>query len=102
MAAVRGIALEELVSNILHHEEEQDRVIEEQGRVIEEQGRVNEEQGRVNEEQGRVIEEQGRVIEEQGRVILNLQSKMARQENLLAKFQIALDAAISRLPPLDT
>ena len=81
MAAVRGIALEELVSNILHHEEEQDRVIEEQGRVIKEQGRVN---------------------EEQGRVLLNLQSKMARQENLLAKFQIALDAAISRLPPLDT
>ena len=95
MAAVRGIALEELVSNILHHEEEQDRVIDKQGRVI-----LSLQSNMARQEN--LIEEQGRVNEEQGRVILNLQSKMARQENLLAKFQIALDAAISRLPPLDT
>ena len=101
MAAVRGIALEELVSNILH-EEEQDRVIEEQGRVILSLQSNMARQENLIEELGRVNEEQGRVDEEQGRVIMNLQSKMARQENLLAKFQIAFDAAISRPPPLDT
>ena len=82
---MRGIALEELVSNILHHEEEQDRVIDKQGRVI-----LSLQSNMARQEN---------LIEEQGRVIMN---KMARQEDLLAKFQIAFDAAISRLPPLDT
>ena len=63
-------------------------MIEEQGRVI-----IDLQRAKVN---------QGHVIEEQGRVILNLQSTMARQEKLLVKFQIALDTALSRLPPLDT
>ena len=109
MAFQRGVALEDLVSNIVQREEQQEREIlalqlgmAEQGRIIAEQGRIIAEQERIIAEQGRIIAEQGRIIAEQGNEILDLKRCRASQENLLAKFQIALDAAIARLPPLET
>ena len=74
MAYQRGIALEDLVSNIVQREEQQEREI--------------------------LALQLG--MAEQRNEILDLKRCRASQENLLAKFQIALDAAIARLPPLDT
>ena len=81
MAFQRGVALEDLVSNIVQREEQQEREI-----LALQLG----------------MAEQGRIIAEQGNEILDLKRCRASQENLLAKFQIALDAAIARLPPLET
>ena len=74
MAYQRGKALEDLVSNIVQREEQQEREI--------------------------LALQLG--MAEQWNEILDLKRWRASQENLLAKFQIALDAAIARLPPLDT
>lgn len=102
MAFQRGVALEDLVSNIVQREEQQEREILALQLGMAEQGRIIAEQERVIAEQGRIIAEQGRIIAEQGNEILDLKRCRASQENLLAKFQIALDAAIARLPPLET
>ena len=95
MAYQRGIALEDLVSNIVQREEHQEREILALQLGMAEQRRINAEQVRINAEQERIIAEQGNEI-------LDLKRCRASQENLLAKFQIALDAAIARLPPLET
>ena len=102
MAFQRGVALEDLVSNIVQREEQQEREILALQLGMAEQGRIIAEQERVIAEQGRIIAEQGRIIADQGNEILDLKRCRASQENLLAKFQIALDAAIARLPPLET